>query len=87
MEVASDDADPTDALLAALEAIGVADSSASVATDPAGRHRLWQLRERHTEVINAEGVPHKLDVSVPVARYAELVDEFRRRSLPLTRRR
>ena len=46
----------------------------SVATDPAGRHRLWQLRERHTEVINAEGVPHKLDVSVPSARYAELVE-------------
>jgi FAD/FMN-containing dehydrogenase len=74
VEVASDDADPTDALLAALEAIGVADGSAAVATDPAGRHRLWQLRERHTEVMNAEGVPHKLDVSVPVARYAELVE-------------
>ncbi len=74
VEAASDDADPTEALLAALEAIGVADGSAAVATDPAGRHRLWQLRERHTEVINAEGVPHKLDVSVPVARYAELVE-------------
>ncbi len=73
-EVASDDADPTDALLVALEAIGVADGSAAVATDAAGRHRLWQLRERHTEVINAEGVPHKLDVSVPSARYAELVE-------------
>ena len=74
VEVASNDADPTDALLAALEAIGVADGSAAVATDPAGRHRLWQLRERHTEVINAEGVPHKLDVSVPSARYAELIE-------------
>jgi len=74
VEVASDDADPTDALLAALEVIGVADGSAAVATDPAGRHRLWQLRERHTEVINAEGVPHKLDVSVPAARYADLVE-------------
>ncbi len=52
----------------------MADGSAAVATDAAGRHRLWQLRERHTEVINAEGVPHKLDVSVPVARYAELVE-------------
>ena len=74
VEVASDDADPTDGLLAALEAIGVADGSAAVATDAAGRHRLWQLRERHTEVMNAEGVPHKLDVSVPAARYAELVE-------------
>jgi FAD/FMN-containing dehydrogenase len=74
VEAASDDADPTEALLIALEAIGVAEGSAAVATDPAGRHRLWQLRERHTEVMNAEGVPHKLDVSVPVARYAELVE-------------
>ena len=74
IEVASDAADPTDGLLAAVEAIGVADASAAVATDAAGRHRLWQLRERHTEVINAEGVPHKLDVSVPSARYAELIE-------------
>ena len=74
VEVASDDADPTDALLAALEAVGVAEGSAAVAIDAAGRHRLWQLRERHTEVMNAEGVPHKLDVSVPAARYAELVE-------------
>jgi FAD/FMN-containing dehydrogenase len=74
VEVASDDADPTDALLAALEAIGQAEGSTAVATDAAGRHRLWQLRERHTEVMNAEGVPHKLDVSVPSARYAELVE-------------
>jgi FAD/FMN-containing dehydrogenase len=74
VEVASDDADPTDGLLAALHAIGVADGSVAVATDAAGRHRLWQLRERHTEVMNAEGVPHKLDVSVPAARYAELVE-------------
>jgi FAD/FMN-containing dehydrogenase len=74
VEVASDDGDPTDALIAALDAIGVADGSAAVATDAAGRHRLWQLRERHTEVISAEGVPHKLDVSVPSARYAELVE-------------
>ena len=74
VEVASDDDDPTDGLLAALDAVGVADGSAAVATDPAGRHRLWQLRERHTEVMNAEGVPHKLDVSVPAARYANLVE-------------
>jgi FAD/FMN-containing dehydrogenase len=45
-----------------------------VANDPGGRHRLWQLRERHTEAVNAEGVPHKLDVSVPLARYAELIE-------------
>jgi FAD/FMN-containing dehydrogenase len=74
VEVASDEADPADALFAALEALGVDEGSVAVATDAAGRHRLWQLRERHTEVMNAEGVPHKLDVSVPAARYAELVE-------------
>jgi FAD/FMN-containing dehydrogenase len=74
VEAGSDAADPTDELLAALEAIGADDGSAAVATDAAGRHRLWQLRERHTEAVNAEGVPHKLDVSVPADRYAELVE-------------
>ena len=74
VEAGSDVADPTDDLLVALEAIGVDDGAASIASDAGGRHRLWQLRERHTEAVNAEGVPHKLDVSVPSARYAELVD-------------
>jgi FAD/FMN-containing dehydrogenase len=74
VEVASDESDPADGLFAALEALGVDDAAVAVATDPDGRHRLWQLRERHTEVINAEGVPHKLDVSVPAARYGELVE-------------
>jgi FAD/FMN-containing dehydrogenase len=74
VEAGSDATDPTDELLAALEAMGVDDDAAAMASDPGGRHRLWQLRERHTEAINAEGVPHKLDVSVPAARYAELVE-------------
>jgi FAD/FMN-containing dehydrogenase len=74
VEVASDDADPSDGLFSALDAADVDEATVAVATDPAGRHRLWQLRERHTEVMNAEGVPHKLDVSVPAERYAELVD-------------
>jgi FAD/FMN-containing dehydrogenase len=73
VECADDVADPSDALIEAVEALGVGEA-ASVAVDPDGRHRLWQLRERHTEAINSEGVPHKLDVSVPMARYAELVE-------------
>jgi FAD/FMN-containing dehydrogenase len=71
VEAGSDEGDPTDELAAALESIGAGD--AAIATDSAGRHRLWQLRERHTEAMNAEGVPHKLDVSVPLGRYAELL--------------
>jgi FAD/FMN-containing dehydrogenase len=74
VEVGSDVADPTDELVVALDAVGVDEAAAAVATDPGGRHRLWQLRERHTEAVNAEGVPHKLDVSVPLARYAELIE-------------
>lgn len=72
VEAGSDDGDPTDELAAALDGLGLAD--VAIATDAAGRHRLWQLRERHTEAMNAEGVPHKLDVSVPLARYADLVE-------------
>jgi FAD/FMN-containing dehydrogenase len=74
VEAGSDEVDPTDALVEALDALDLGESVA-VASDAAGRHRLWQLRERHTEAMNAEGVPHKLDVSVPLARYAELVEE------------
>ena len=73
VEVGSDQADPTDDLAAALDAFDLGDAAA-MATDAAGRHRLWQLRERHTEAVNAEGVPHKLDVSVPLSRYAEMVE-------------
>ncbi|MEO6295144.1 MAG: FAD-binding oxidoreductase [Candidatus Limnocylindria bacterium] len=73
VEAGSDEADPTDGLVAALEAFELGDAAA-VATDPGGRHRLWQLRERHTEAVNAEGVPHKLDISVPLARYAEMLE-------------
>lgn len=59
-----------------LESAGAADPLASLlddallATDDAGRSRLWAYRERHTESINAAGVPHKLDVSLPLARLA-----------------
>lgn len=74
VEAGSDEADPTDALLEALVALGLDEDAVAVATDGPARERLWQLRERHTEAVNAEGVPHKLDVSVPAARYAELVE-------------
>ena len=73
--------DPTDELAAAL---GDADDvlEAAVATDPAGRARLWALRESHTEAINAEaigtgGVPVKLDISVPAPAMGTFVDRVR----------
>jgi FAD/FMN-containing dehydrogenase len=65
--------DPTDDLLAALEASdGVRD--ATDATDVRGRHALWAYRESHTEAINAAGVPVKLDVAVPLPALADAVD-------------
>jgi len=56
--------DPTEELADALgEATEVLD--VAVATDGPSRARLWALREAHTEAINTEGVPVKLDVSLP----------------------
>ena len=43
-------------------------SEAAVALDAQARARLWAYRERHTESISAAGIPHKLDVAVPLAR-------------------
>jgi len=69
---ADGDADPTDRLADAIAGVpGVAD--AVIAADEAARTRLWSLRERHTEAISAEGIAHKLDVAVPVARLAEFI--------------
>lgn len=45
-----------------------------LAEDAAGRERMWQYRERHTETINAVGIPHKLDVALPLARIADFED-------------
>jgi FAD/FMN-containing dehydrogenase len=70
--------DPTDELAAAVAAAESLVRDAVLATDEAARQRLWRLRERHTESLNAEGVPHKLDVAVPVGelgRYAAAVRE------------
>jgi FAD/FMN-containing dehydrogenase len=68
--------DPTEELAAALDqALGDAGAErALIADDTAGRQALWALREGHPEAINAAGVPHKLDVGVPLARLAEFVE-------------
>ncbi|MEO6059910.1 MAG: FAD-binding oxidoreductase [Candidatus Limnocylindria bacterium] len=69
--------DPTDELAAAIDAAGEVVRDAVLASDGPGRERLWHLREGHTEAINAEGVPHKLDVALPLGRLAEFVDRVR----------
>jgi FAD/FMN-containing dehydrogenase len=43
---------------------------AAVAMDAPARASLWAYRERHTESISAAGIPHKLDVALPLARLA-----------------
>jgi FAD/FMN-containing dehydrogenase len=45
-------------------------TEASVAMDAATREALWAYRERHTESVSAAGIPHKLDVAMPVSRLA-----------------
>lgn len=47
------------------------------ATDRAQRQALWRYREAHTESINAEGIPHKLDVTLPLNRLAEFEGRVR----------
>jgi len=71
----ADRSDPTERL---VEAVGAADGllDATVSTDAASQRALWAYRESHTEAIGAQGVPVKLDVSVPTGRLAELVDRL-----------
>ncbi len=58
--------DPTDDLAAAVGSVsGVLD--VAVANDAVGRSRLWRYREEHTSSINTVGVPHKYDVTLPIA--------------------
>jgi FAD/FMN-containing dehydrogenase len=66
--------DPMDELAAALERAGVED--AAIADDTASRERLWTLREGHAEAVAATGVPHKLDIGVPLAALPRFLDEL-----------
>ena len=64
--------DPTEELAAALEDAGIDD--ALIADDTASRRGLWTLREGHTDAINAAGVPHKLDIGVPLRELDRFID-------------
>lgn len=64
--------DPTDELAEALSRAGV--EEALIADDTPSRERLWALREGHADAINAAGVPHKLDVGVPLASLGAFLD-------------
>ncbi len=65
--------DPTEELAAALADAGVED--ALVADDTTSRESLWAIREGHTDAINAAGIPHKLDVGVPLHQLDRFLDQ------------
>jgi FAD/FMN-containing dehydrogenase len=60
----------------ALDDLGavIGDRAAAVASDPAGRERLWAYRERMPEAAGFTGPVIKLDVSVPAGRWVELIE-------------
>jgi FAD/FMN-containing dehydrogenase len=67
----------------AVDALAVlGDVDAVVADDEPRRRDLWSYRERITEAINAVGVPHKLDVTLPAAEIASFCDEVRSVCVP-----
>ena len=70
--------DPSESLFEVLAELDLPEAATAVATDAAGRARLWAYRERHTEAISALGVPHKLDVTLPQSRLAEFEPAVRR---------
>lgn len=69
--------DPTPSLVAGLE--GGTFLNSAITQDRRQRDVLWSYRERHTESINAEGVPQKLDIAVPLPRLAEFAASVRTR--------
>jgi FAD/FMN-containing dehydrogenase len=73
---AADHTDPTDAFGATVSALPNVNDVA-VATDATRRAELWSYRELHTTAINSLGPPHKLDVTLPVARLAEFIPDVR----------
>lgn len=78
-----------DELAGVLEDTGLADDpeiDVVAADDPAGIGRLWAYRDRINESVAANGVPHKLDVSVPAARTPEFVTRCSRPGRPVRSR-
>lgn len=68
----ADQRDPVDDLAAVLrDCLQVA-----VGVEAEDRRRLWAYRERHTEAINAFGVPLKFDVGVATSDFAQFAYEL-----------
>ncbi len=72
----------TDALVDAIGALVDAAPevrASAVAADERSRARFWLYREGHAEAINAAGIPHKLDVTLPFDRLVEFEPAVRAR--------
>jgi FAD/FMN-containing dehydrogenase len=76
LEAAAGD-DPTERLLAALGPAAGVIADTAIATTSTRRADLWRYREAHTEAISAAGVPHKLDVTLPLGGLAAFCDDVR----------
>jgi FAD/FMN-containing dehydrogenase len=72
---AADVRDPEPDLVAALARIPGTDDTV-VASDGAARARLWRLREGLPEDLSREGVPHSIDVALPLPRLAGFIDRL-----------
>jgi FAD/FMN-containing dehydrogenase len=66
--------DPLDELATTLELAGIED--AAIADDSASRQQLWRLREGITDAVAAAGIPHKIDVGVPLATLPEFLERL-----------
>jgi FAD/FMN-containing dehydrogenase len=75
IECAGHDESVLDELAAVADDLG--GEAAAVGLDPTGRQRLWAYRERHTEAVNTLGVPHKLDVTLPIGQLAAFEADVR----------
>ncbi len=71
---AADDRSPLDPLEVGLRSVGPTEEVA-VAERTSDRQRLWRYREAITESVNARGVPHKFDVTLPPRALAAFIEE------------
>ncbi len=75
VECAGRDESVVDELASVVGDVG--EDAAAVALDAASSQRLWAYREWHTEAVNSLGVPHKLDVALPLAKLAGFETDVR----------
>jgi FAD/FMN-containing dehydrogenase len=73
----ANDVDVTELLAEAVADLAV-EPAVAVATDTERRRRLWRSRESINESIQQLGVPHKLDVAVPLAALPRFEHDLRR---------